>query len=45
MICKANQWTGFYMIGISVMKEAMNGNEFTLKFAALVATRYFGRHC
>ena len=21
LICKANQWTGFYMIGVSVMKE------------------------
>ena len=21
MICSANQWTGFYMIGVSVMKE------------------------
>ena len=21
MICSANQWTGFYMIGTSVMKE------------------------
>ena len=21
MICRANQWTGFYMIGTSVMKE------------------------
>ena len=21
LICRANQWTGFYMIGTSVMKE------------------------
>ena len=21
LICAANQWTGFYMIGVSVMKE------------------------
>ena len=21
LICRANQWTGFYMIGISVIKE------------------------
>ena len=21
LICRTNQWTGFYMIGISVMKE------------------------
>ena len=23
MICSANEWTGFYMIGTSVMKELM----------------------
>ena len=26
MICSANQWTGFYMIGLSVMKESKNCN-------------------
>ena len=24
LICSENQWTGFYMIGISVMRELMN---------------------
>ena len=24
-ICRANQWTGFYIIGTSVMKELMSG--------------------
>ena len=24
-ICRANQWTGFYMIGTSVMKELIGG--------------------
>ena len=24
VICRANQWTGFYMIGTSVMKELNN---------------------
>ena len=23
LICRANQWTGFYMIGTSIMKELM----------------------
>ena len=27
VICSANQWTGFYMIGNSVMKELKNDNE------------------
>ena len=27
LICIANQWTGFYMIGSSVMKELMTDNE------------------
>ena len=27
VICGANQWTGFYMIGNSVMKELKNDNE------------------
>ena len=29
LICKANQWTGFYMITVAVLKELMN----FLKFA------------
>ena len=24
LICSGNKWTGFYMIGTSVMKELMN---------------------
>ena len=27
LICSANQWTGFYMLGTSVMKELMIGIE------------------
>ena len=26
LICRANQWTGFYMIGASVMKELIKLN-------------------
>ena len=26
-ICRANQWTGFYMIGTSVMKEWVQNKE------------------
>ena len=28
LICSANQWTGFYIIGISVMKELINSFKF-----------------
>ena len=31
LICSANQWTGFYMITASVMKELMKRNEYFQK--------------
>ena len=30
-ICSANQWTGFYMIGTSVMKELNEANRYELR--------------
>ena len=33
MICRANQWTDFYMIGTSVMKELIPQNISVSKFA------------
>ena len=35
LICRVNQWTGFYMIGTSVMKEVRSPRyfpEFALKY-------------
>ena len=34
LICRANQWTGFYTIGTSVMKEFFN--EFTKKLWIII---------
>ena len=30
LICRASQWTGFYMIGTTVMKELKAWNNFEL---------------
>ena len=37
LICRANQWTGVYMIGTSVMKELKASNFFILMFTQRIA--------
>ena len=36
LICRANQWTGFYMIGTSFMKELKNLEHATIQVSNLV---------
>ena len=49
MICRANQWTGFYMIGASVMKELNFGlrrlmiDKLVCGFREIVKTKDLGR--
>ena len=41
LICSANQWTGFYMIGPSVMKELKAAQYFPTKSAIIDFDRAF----
>ena len=41
MICAANQWTGFYMTGISVMKELKVETKSFFQSKSLFTTRNF----
>ena len=43
MICRANQWTGFYMIGTSIMKELRRSSPIILRKSVFFLSGFLSR--